>query len=63
MKNWFISSVANTITGLAFVLIPYIIHVDTLLGFLYCIICGVILDLNQSIQKDLNYPNNLFIKH
>lgn len=62
MKKYFISFLFNLITGLAFIIFPYIVLCNFILGTIYGIVCWILLDYNVYIQKKVNYINNLFIK-
>lgn len=61
--KYFISIWFNLITGLAFIIFPYIVSCSNfIVGASYGILCWMLLDYNVYIQKKLNYINNLFIK-
>ena len=62
MKKYFASIWFNLITGLAFVIYPYIMSYNYIIGTIYGILCWILLDYNVYIQKKLNYISNPFIK-
>ena len=63
MKKWFISLWFNIVTGLSFIIFPYILNIGYGFGIIYSILCWALLDFNSYVQNKLDYPNNIFIKH
>ena len=63
MKKWLLGFLFNIVTGLSFVMLPFVLAIGRGYGIIYGVFCWALLDFNSYIQNKLDYPNNIFIKH
>jgi len=63
MKNILYSSLNNMLVVIVFILATKVTELNLLLGIFAWILAFICLDYHSYIDKKLNYPNNLFIKH
>ena len=63
MKKFIYSVLNNLIPGLLFPTAAIICTHNYIVGIILYIIAYASLDLHSYIDKKLDYPNNLFIKH
>ena len=63
MRNLIYGVINNLIPGLLFPIATIINMHNYIAGIILYIIAYASLDLHSYIDKKLNYPNNLFIKH
>ena len=63
MRNFIYSFINNLIPGLLFPTATIICAHNCIIGIIVYIVAYASLDLHSYIDKKLNYPNNLFIKH
>lgn len=61
MKNIFYSSLSNIMVALVFILATKIASINIMFGIIIFIIAFICLDFHSYIDKELGYPNNLFI--
>ena len=63
MKNILYSSLNNIMVVVVFIMAIKVAEFNLLLGIFAWVLAFICLDYHSYIDKKLNYPNNLFIKH
>ena len=63
MRNFIYDVINNLIPGLLFPTATVICAHNYIIGIIIYILAYISLDLHSYIDKKLDYPNNLFIKH